>query len=204
MVITSQNISLYKPLFEDETSKKISNFLTFKRGWSFGDGEPFSKVRIEESLKFHSTLIQTGWLQTDAFPGVNGEIRVTAYAHDTYLEFTLEADGTWTFYHEVNNLLNERVKNLSFEQVCEKIPTSPIWSSSEYYRLNDIGTGEVNDLTAWRSGHRNEIMGFPSCRESASPGLARIFASTLESSTQQSVMSLRSSGGSTVRFCRVQ
>ncbi|MEZ4733902.1 MAG: hypothetical protein R3E79_42970 [Caldilineaceae bacterium] len=41
-----------------------------------------------------------GFHETDAFPGLNGEVMVTVYQGSDYWEFTLEPTETITFVYE--------------------------------------------------------------------------------------------------------
>lgn len=80
--------------------KRIRNFATLARGWSYGEGVPFSDRVISAAIAFNREAIKRDILTTDAFPGFDGEIMVTVYHQDHYLEFIFENDGSVTFCHE--------------------------------------------------------------------------------------------------------
>src|SRR5712692_6131611 len=83
-----------------QMDKKIINFQTLKAGWHFGEGIPPGSDAIHKALKLNSSLSAVGFKKTNAFPGVNGEIQVTAYHQSIYLEMTIEPDGLITFVYE--------------------------------------------------------------------------------------------------------
>lgn len=92
--------NLAKYLNFDNTGQKIRDFQKFETGWHYKEGLPFSQNAISEALDLHFQILTAGFNETDAFPGLSGEIQVTAYWEDDYFEFTREANGLWTFVHE--------------------------------------------------------------------------------------------------------
>lgn len=76
-------------------SEKVRTFSELKKGWHFGhEGQPFLCETIFEAAKFAEAMERQGF-STDAFPGLNGEIRVTIY--DPYYEFDFRQNGRHTF-----------------------------------------------------------------------------------------------------------
>lgn len=81
---------------------KIEDFETLRAGWCYGEGMQFSKQSVDSARRVALSLLRQGFEQLDAFPGMNGEIRVTAYDGDSYFEFTIDPDDAVTFVCERN------------------------------------------------------------------------------------------------------
>src|ERR1700683_2990257 len=94
----------YNTLSANTTSEKILDFADIEDGWHFGEGAAISKKAIRDASRLYDTLIEYGFYETDAFPGLSGEVRVTAYWGDCYFEFTRERDGTWSFIEELGGV----------------------------------------------------------------------------------------------------
>ena len=82
------------------TERKIRGFKRLQKGWHYGEGRPFGDNIINAAISLHKEALRLGFFETDAFPGANGEIMVTIYRHEHYLEFIIERDLTVTFSRE--------------------------------------------------------------------------------------------------------
>lgn len=106
-----------------ETERKIQSFAKFGNGWSYGEGVSFVTSQIEIALRFAREAARNGLVLTDAFPGLNGEIMVTVYFRDYYLEFVFETDGSVTFCMEQGETELAYQAGLQFNQalncLCE-------------------------------------------------------------------------------------
>jgi hypothetical protein len=76
----------------EPTERKIKSFKTLDRGWNYGFGAAFSDAQIARALAIHRLFIQLGISTTDAFPGMAGEISITGYRGEYYVEYTV-VDG---------------------------------------------------------------------------------------------------------------
>jgi hypothetical protein len=85
------------------TIEKIQSFGDFNQGWSFGEGGPFAPSILLKAMQLIKTAHALGFAETDAFPGLNGEVMVTIYLGADYWEFTIEPDETITFAFEKND-----------------------------------------------------------------------------------------------------
>ncbi|MBI2433661.1 MAG: hypothetical protein HYV26_12415 [Candidatus Hydrogenedentes bacterium] len=81
------------------TREKILALGHLKAGWRFGEGDPASPEAFATALALLDTVVGRGFDETDAFPGVNGEVVLTVYFQDRCLEFVVAArndiDVTW-------------------------------------------------------------------------------------------------------------
>ncbi|MEZ4713750.1 MAG: hypothetical protein R3A44_41565 [Caldilineaceae bacterium] len=82
------------------TIEKIQSFADFEAGWSFGEGVAFAQNALDKASQLAKTAHTLGFHETDAFPGLNGEVMVTVYQGNEYWEFTLQPTATITFVYE--------------------------------------------------------------------------------------------------------
>lgn len=92
---------------QQTTIEKINSYRSLPKGWHYGEGQAISNEVIECALSIQKGLKEQGLGFTDAFPGLNGEVRVTAYKDDFYLEFTVEEPDEIQFCLESNNIEKE-------------------------------------------------------------------------------------------------
>lgn len=106
---------------KNSTTAKIRSFKTFQEGWSFGEGVKFSDNILNKAVKINETALKSGFQETDAFPGLNGEIMVALYLEQDYWEFTLEPDESLTFVYEQGEETIIYEEGRSFEFAIAKI-----------------------------------------------------------------------------------
>jgi hypothetical protein len=78
------------------------SFCDLPVGWHYGDGAPPSKETINLALRLNQEAVEAGFEKTNAFPGIEGEIQVTAWLGSLCLEFSVERDGGITFVQELD------------------------------------------------------------------------------------------------------
>jgi hypothetical protein len=83
-----------------QTAEKIWSFRELPVGWHYGDGTPPANETVDSALRLNEEAAQAGFEKTNAFPGIEGEIQVTAWLGSLCLEFTIERDGRVTFVQE--------------------------------------------------------------------------------------------------------
>lgn len=79
------------------TEEKIRSFLNKPVGWHYNAGKPPVPERISVAVSYLRVLHALGLYETDAFPGVDGEIMVTAYNKKAYYETSFELNGNANF-----------------------------------------------------------------------------------------------------------
>lgn len=72
---------------------------------------------LDRAIALHRELLCQGYSRTNAFPGLNGEVLVTAYHEKHYYEFCLELDGMVTFVHEIDDEEIGRRERLAPDEV---------------------------------------------------------------------------------------
>lgn len=182
--------------FAHPTESKIWSFRRLRNGWHCGEGSEFSERELLEAIKLHSEIVGVGILKTNAFPGLSGEVRVTAYQEDSYAEFTLEKNGLWTFSLEKGEEEKDRKEFLSSDQIISIVNLLPKLCGLS--GRSHVFTGTINgiSLTAWPLSHPHRMGKFQFSRENV-PSLAlEAFADTQELSTDQLPASLQFFGSS--------
>jgi hypothetical protein len=86
--ISGRHLTLTK-----NTEQTISSFAGLPPGWDYGSGGPIETSVIEAAIEWSRFFGLQGF-RTDAFPGGEGEISVSASIADHYLEVIVEADLT--------------------------------------------------------------------------------------------------------------
>ena len=128
---------------------KLDSFATLPVGWHYGDGGPIAREIIERSKALYRDLIVLGFTQTDAFPGFDGEIRLTAYNLPHYLQIDLHLDGRYSYVHEYGREERSARPAITLGELkaaLRKIRAEE-WTTFEP-STQDIMTGELNGFHA--------------------------------------------------------
>lgn len=138
---------------------KIKTFRNLETGWCHGEGVPARDDTVSIAERIATRLLRFGFGELDAFPGLDGEIRVTAYEGANYFEFTVESPGLVTFLHERNDVEVSYDDNLSVAQCLKKIEAlkGPCKSSLESFTHDTMIKEEIGS-TALRSSHHPSSM----------------------------------------------
>jgi hypothetical protein len=97
------------------TIDKIRRFSYFPVGWHFGEGVSIPPRAIETAVAFERSAKNLGFRETDAFPGIAGEVRIAIYEGEDYLEFTVEPDDSITYVRELNGTELEYHEGLTLQ-----------------------------------------------------------------------------------------
>lgn len=104
-----------------ETIKKIKSFIDFKNGCFFGEGIQFLNTTISKSVFITLILKDNGFTIEDAFPGFNGEIRITAHIEECYLEVTINNNQLITLIIDKNDVEFLYLENKKIEEFTDFI-----------------------------------------------------------------------------------
>jgi hypothetical protein len=107
-----------------QTKNKILGFKKLPIGWHYGQGVSPLQSTIDKALQLHQKASDSGFRETDAFPGINGEIQVTLYQNQTYLEFTINDDQSITYVKEEGDQEVEYKENLSINDAISIIQSN--------------------------------------------------------------------------------
>lgn len=182
----------------ETTIVKIKSFEKLQPGWSFGEGSQFEKDILTKGIKLIKIAGSFGFKETDAFPGLNGEVMVTLYLEENYWEFTIQPDRNVTFVQEKNDETIIYEEGLSFKTAISKLKEIGIlvlkekWNLSELL-MQDITIQESEDLQVWSSkiqlvgGYRFSARNVPEIKET-------VYANISENFIQPSAANHRFSG----------
>jgi hypothetical protein len=174
-----------KVVLEYPTVTKIKNFLELETGWHYGEGLSFSQSTIDDAIRFHHEVTRQAFFSTDAFPGLNGEVLLTVYYYDYYLEFTFELNGNIIFYQEKDDEEVHYQEDLTFEEAITKLRgfREETWNTSE--SLTGDGTTGINiDFKVLSSAIQETHQESLSSAEIAYIGLEELSANILNYFTQ--------------------
>ena len=110
-------LHIQKPNEQHPTIRKIRNFLRFTPGWNYGEGSTFDEHVINRAIEVHKSIISLAFYETDAFPGTDGSVMVTAYYSNYSLEFTIDANGNIRYILELNDAAIHQEENLTLAQI---------------------------------------------------------------------------------------
>lgn len=180
---------------------KIKDFLNLKQGWCYGEGKPFTEKNTNIAEQIITSLLSNGFDNLDTFPGLNSEIRVTAYFKKQYLEFTLENENSITFLHENDNEELEYQENINLTDCFSKIKELGKLCNSYVLFTLDISIKTSRDFRVLHSSLR-QAEGFPSFVTSVPSKPVEKFVNTSKDTTPKLVERLPSFGYSTPAFCQ--
>jgi len=103
----------------DETKVRLTGFADLEKGWHFGEGVSLKTEIIASANAILEKLSSVGIDRVNAFPGIAGEARVTAYLDDDYHEFTVETNGTISYVYEQHDEEIESRDGLSLSMVLK-------------------------------------------------------------------------------------
>jgi len=104
----------FQPL-ELATEAKIASFSTLPTGWHYGRGGPIQTHTVSLSQRIVRIFSDFNIGKTDAFPGVDGEVMVTAYSDDDYYEIVISSADKISILRETS-----RIENFSQGDLDEK------------------------------------------------------------------------------------
>ena len=182
----------------ESTEDKIRSFMQLPEGWHYGEGGPPAQRTVNSALAIFRAAHNYGFLRTDSFPGIGGEIRVTAYQGPHYLEFTVAADRRITFVRELDNVEVACEENLSLGQAKSMLHqmADQIWSLSDLLAQGtSINRDSVSRAGRSRTQARTGVAGSPSSTRTVSPpGQVPLYANTSGAITSQPLGMSSSSG----------
>lgn len=168
------------------TPAKIISFGDLPHGWHFGEGHPPATTAINLAQDLYWLLTAVGYEQTDAFPGIHGEVMVTGYWGDRYAELIAEKDGTVSVYLECDGDELYSEEHRSFEETAETLKRFSTEGAGveEKWSMSDFCTKNISILTPLKTASkvwRSEILtgaGFQSYSAPASTQAVVLYVNT--------------------------
>lgn len=147
---------LSTPEKKTRTIKKIESFCYLPVGWNYGKGAPIELKTVKAAIEIYNFFLMLGLSRTDAFPGVDGEVMITAYHRQHYIGATIEkspnGEFIYSLIHEINDEESVFIEGRTARQIREKLLkiVGEIWNTSGSFTLNTT-IHNVVDSMRWRS-----------------------------------------------------
>lgn len=111
--------------------RKLDGFSRLALGWHYGTGGPIDQAIINRGKNVTSLLLRAGFSWTDAFPGEDGTVLVTAYAGKDYIGIMVNHDD-YSLNHEVDREEALYVESLPVKELEArlKVIAEGIWTTS--------------------------------------------------------------------------
>lgn len=159
-------MSLLKKKAYYQTINKIHEFGKRQPGWHFGEGVSPSRMVLNKAKSITEKAYISGF-ETDAFPGIDGEIMIAVYYKNDYLEFTIETNGNITFVREKGEEQITYREGLSLNNALNELDKfgKHIWNISGTF-TKTITIKGVSDSKVWLSRtHQDQV--FPAYLKAA-------------------------------------
>lgn len=180
------------------TAAKVASFRNLPRGWHYGDGVPASEETAQTAKNLLLGMAHAGLWKTNAFPGIDGQMMVTAYHRNQYFEMSVEADGSVVFVYEENRrevIYRENLTPAEALNLLHEVVRDSLWVSSASYTTT-ISTRFAETLRAMLSKTRLVKAESQSLTRSALEEAAETSALTSPAIIRYRPMTLLSSGAS--------
>lgn len=117
-----------------ETKDKLISFAYLSSGWNFGEGIPTKELPLKRALAILEALEDSGFSDTDVYPGIDGDVLLSAYALPDYYDFKIKVDGSVTVAHTLDEDDKFYQEAMPLVEVFSKIKefASQKWPTSDY------------------------------------------------------------------------
>lgn len=136
------------------TIQKVKSFRALEPGWHWGEGVPINLKNIKNAVDLIKNIHNMGWINTDVFPGTDGEIAIRISSEKFYIEIIQENDLSFSLLveeREGTDILD--LNDLSQEEVIKnilKIRKKDLWIMQDYFP-SIISTPQKGESIAWHS-----------------------------------------------------
>lgn len=146
---------------ESVSAAKLRALADLQEGWNYGEGAAFSPSHLQRMEMLLRRVESAGFLETDVFPGPDGNVVLAVYLPDVYFEIELRKNGSLEFIHELPSgqaveALTESTED-AILQYMRRV-RSGTWNSSESSTSSTTGTSGRSVSTAL---HSNQAVSLP-------------------------------------------
>jgi hypothetical protein len=112
----------------DPIEEKLQSFATLQEGWNYGEGRAPSQLVIDGAIEIYRIGKKLA-LDAEVFPIVNGDIEISLYAGDHFMDILVHEGGRLDFSHEegVGEKYNtiSYVENISIDAIKQRLSELP-------------------------------------------------------------------------------
>lgn len=145
--------------------KKIQFFSELKAGWHHGEGAEFSKDQINGASKVAGFVFALAGEEMDAFPGLDGEIMVTAYSKNMCFEvIVIDEDHFTLLVEDEDGSELYEAECESFHELNEKLFL--VWKKHIWNISDSSQSGTMTSI-----GRDLSVSHLPTPKEEVSPSL---------------------------------
>ncbi len=181
---------------------KLRGFAELPKGWCYGEGIAPSAAVIGWGERLAIALLRSGFCELDAFPGLHGEVRVTAYTADDYVELTVETPTAVSVRYERHETVRYEHEDLPPAVALAQIKNTiaPQCSLSGSF-INDTSIPAGGASKVSRSGPAHKTPGSQPLRPIVQWMFQAPFVPTSPGTTRMSAAIHQSSGNSIPEYC---
>lgn len=182
----------------NQTRGKLIGFAFLQEGWHFKEGVPAKEHTLRTALTLLGDLENAGFTRTDAYPGIDGSVMISAYDLPDSFDFSIRPSGAITVTHERDEEELFYREGMKEEEVREKIKEFGLSTchTPDYLILGTTTAVTMDDSRVSPSKTQKTAQVSPLSISTAPDVNPAVFVNTLQGSTRLSLGRQSSSGRS--------
>jgi hypothetical protein len=169
------------------TEEKLRRFSRLREGWSFGVGAAIDESTIDVAVTLLRVGLSTGVFESDVFPGLEGEIRITFYYGAASCDVTVESDLKVTVtavdangidIFDLSDLTPEHAAVVVSTAISQILYGQRTWITLASSTPSITMYVDVASMT-WASSQQNQITQFRYLKSDAQSMLQGVYVTTL-------------------------
>lgn len=188
----------------NETRGKLIGFAFLPEGWHHKEGVPAKEHALKTALVILNDLEEVGFSRTDAYPGLDGGVMVSAYDLPDSYDFDVKPSGLITVAHERGDEDVFYQEKMTVKEVRGKIKEFGVSQchTSDCLISGTTTAGSTGDLRVTPSRTQKMVPVSQLSRLTAPDANPEVFVNTVPDSTRRSQVLRLFSGRFRVRLSR--
>jgi hypothetical protein len=186
---------------DNRVERKLKIFSALARGWHYGEGDRIADATLDLASQIRKECLFFGFTNMDAFPGAAGEVMLTVYLPQRYIEIIITAALNISLLYERNDEEVTYAEGLTPPEARAglKKVAGELWSTFATSTLNSTMIRREGNSKVLHFGEPQGTGEYRLLRNRAWTLPVTTLAHTPEGSTPSRQESRRSSGSSTTR-----
>jgi hypothetical protein len=131
-----------------KTAENIISFSLLPDGWDYGEGGPIPQLTINNALAWERFFDLKGW-DTNAGPGTDGEIAVSAKLGSSRVEVVIEPKNTLTVAYDFKGTRVSYAPRISTQEAHKRIlEIVEPWNASDSSTQRNSTENQISGLTS--------------------------------------------------------